>query len=242
MVKYEGNPQEFVLKKLAKPDINNFKVTKEQFADYMAIAKKIDSDYVLKCDGVLLLESLQYPRMELSARQHLKGQRIKDKDNHTKKILKGVASMRPEQVLHTMSGVLEGLHYLHTTTNICHGGLSTSNVLITKVKKKPSTWKVRLCDYNLCALGVRSHSHKLRYWPPATSIQDTPRGDLYSCSIMFVELYTGKDPTEGDRTWKEAREKVRSQAKIWEAITCCERYEKYSDLKAQGVLKMIKLK
>ena len=201
MVKYKGNKensqkknQKFVLKKLAKPDINNFRVTKEQFADYMAVAKRIDSDYILKCDGVLLLlGSLQYPQMEISARQHLKGKRIKTNDC-TKWILRGSGSMRPEQVLHTMRGVLEGLHYLHTTTKICHGGLSTSNVLITKIAdRKVSTWKVRLCDYNLRALGIESYSHKLRYLPP-TSIQDSHRGDLYSCSIMFVELYTGRTP------------------------------------------------
>ena len=107
--------------------------------------------------------------------------------NHTIKDPKsGYGSMTPEQVLHTMRGVLEGLHYLHTTTKICHGGLSTSNVLITKVAaRKVSTWKVCLCDYNLRSLGIESHSHKLRYLPPTTSIQNTPRGDLYSCSIML---------------------------------------------------------
>ena len=221
--------------------IDTEKPTKMQFEDYMRVAKAISHDHVISCDGVLLLESIQLPLMELSVRQHLKGKRVKDaKGNKQKTIIKGFGSMTDNQVTHIMKCVLKGLTYLHTTAGIAHGGLSTSNILISKNKKSRVTaWSVHLCDYNLTALGVDSYSHKARYLPP-TSVRGTPRGDLYSCSIMSVEMLTGKDHLTTDKkkkeTWTKARNEVRQQSrKIWDAVKHCEDLEAHETISANAV-------
>ena len=222
--------------------INTEKPTREQFQDYMAVAKAISHDHVMSCDGVLLMESIQLPLMELSVRQHLKGKRIKDaKTNKQKTVVKGFGSMTDDQVSHVMKCVLKGLNYLHTTARVPHGGLSTSNVLISKNKKSRATaWTIRLCDYNLGALQIESHSHKARYLPPA-AVQGKERGDVYSCSVMFVEMLTGKDHSTADKKkkeiWSKARVEVRQQSrKIWEAVKLCENIETHERLSANAVL------
>lgn len=220
------------------------KPTREQFEDYMRVAKAISHDHVISCDGVLLLESIQLPLMEFSIRQHLKGKRIKEaKSNKQKTVFKGFGSMTDNQVTHIMKCVLKGLNYLHTTAGIAHGGLSTSNVLISKNKKSRVTaWDIRLCDYNLQALGIESHSHHSRYLPPS-AVQGKPRGDLYSCSIMFVEMLTGKDNSTDKKkqvTWAKARNEVRKQSrKIWEAIKCCESIDTHETLCPLDVLNIL---
>lgn len=230
---YEGDKQVALWKPVR---LDTEKPTRDQFEDYMQVAKAISHDHVIPCDGVLLLESIQLPLMEFSVRQHLKGKRLKDaKSNKTKQVFKGFGSMTDDQVTHIMKCVLKGLNYLHTTAGIAHGGLSTSNVLISKNKKtRVTAWHVRLCDYNLRALGIKSHSHKERYSPPS-AVQGKPRGDLYSCSVMFVEMLTGKDNSTSDKkkqaAWVKATKEVRQQSrKIWEAIKCCENIDTHETL------------
>ena len=222
--------------------INTEKPTREQFGDYMAVSRKISHDHLISCDGVLLMESIQLPLMELSVRQQLKGKRIKDgKSNKQKTVIKGYGSMTDDQVSHVMKCVLKGLSYLHTTAGIAHGGMSTSNVLISKNKKSRATaWSVKLCDYNLTALGIDSHSNGSRYLPPSAA-RGKPRGDLYSCGIMFVEMLTGKDHSTTDKkkkeSWTKARTEVRQQSrKIWDAVKLCENIEVHENLSASGVL------
>ena len=218
------------------------KPTREQFEDYLRVAKAISHDHVISCDGVLLMESIQLPLMELSVRQHLKGKRIKDaKGNKQKTVIKGFGSMTDNQVTHVMKCVLKGLNYLHTTAGIAHRGLSTSNILISKKKKSRVTaWDIRLCDYNLRTLDIESYSHKQRYLPPA-GVKGTPRGDLYSCSVMFVEMLTGKDCCTTDKKkkeiWAKARTEVRQQSrKIWEAVKICEGIDTHETLSANDVI------
>lgn len=239
---YEGD-KDVALWKPVRLDTE--KPTRDQFEDYMRVAKAISHDHVIPCDGVLLLESIQLPLMEFSVRQHLKGKRIKDaKSNKTKQVFKGFGSMTDDQVSHIMKCVLKGLNYLHTTVSIAHGGLSTSNILISKNKKNRVTaWDVRLCDYNLQALGIKSHSHNERYSPPS-AVQAKPRGDLYSCSVMFVEMLTGKDNSTNDKkkqaAWAKARSVVRKQSgKIWEAIKCCESIDTHETLSPLDVHNLI---
>ena len=239
VAKYEDGRQVALWKPVR---INTEKPTRAQFEDYFTVAKAISHDHVLSCDGVLLLESIQLPLMELSVRQHLKGKRIKDaKTNKQKTVIKGFGSMTDNQVSHVMKCVLKGLNYLHTTTSIAHGGLSTSNVLISKNKKSRATaWSVKLCDYNLSALEIESHSHKARYLPP-TAVRGSQRGDLHSCGIMFVEMLTGKDHSEADKKkkeiWAKARTEVKQQSrKMWEAVKLCENLEVHESLSATAVL------
>ena len=239
---YNSGAKQVALWKPVRMDTE--KPTREQFEDYMRVAKDISHDHVIPCDGVLLLESIQLPLMECSIRQHLKGKRIKDaKGNKQKTVLKGFGLMRDDQVMHIMKCVFEGLHYLHMTAGIAHGGLSTSNVLISKNKKSRVTaWDVRLCDYNLQALGIESYSHKARYLPPS-SVKDPQRGDLYSCSIMTVEMMTGKDNCTTDKKkkdiWAKAKAVVRQKSpKIWDVVKHCESLDAHAGLSAQAVLRL----
>jgi serine/threonine protein kinase len=199
---------------LWKPmNINTEKPTRKQFEDYMTVGKAISHDHVISCDGVLLLESIQLPLMEESVRQHLKGRRVKDTaTNKKKEIHNGFGSMHDAQVTHIMKCVLKGLNYLHTTAGIPHRGLSTSNVILSKNGKARAThWSVRLCDYNLGALGIESHSHANRCLPPS-DVQGKLRGDLFSCSVMFVEMLTGKDRKQ-KKSWASARTRVKQDSK-----------------------------
>ena len=225
--------------------VDTEKPTLEQFADYMAVARRISHDHVMSCDGVLLMESIQLPLMELSVRQHLKGKRVKDsKTNKQKTVIKGFGSMTDDQVSHVIKCILKGLNYLHTTAGIAHAGLSTSNVLISKNKKsRASAWSVRLCDYNLSALGIESHSNGARYLPPV-AVRGKPRGDLYSCGIMCIEMLTGKDNSTTDKkkkeAWSKARGEVRQQSrKIWEVVKLCENIETHDNLSPGAVLSVL---
>ena len=229
--------KEVALKKPVK--ISTDRPTRAEFQAFMETASKLSHPNILPCEGVMLLESIQMPVMEFSVRQYMKGKRIKDAANRRKTVLKGFGSLRDTQVIHIMKCVLEGLHYLHTTADIAHGGLSTSNVLINK--KGLKDWVVKLCDCNVAALGIESHSHaKLCGGAPA-SVEGTPRGDLYSCSVMFVEMSTGKDRVLDDKKkkkdWDSARSEVkRKYSKIWKAVAHCEDCSKHSELTAQIVL------
>jgi len=229
--------REVALKKPVK--LTGERPTKAEFQAFMETAQRISHPNILSYEGVLLLESIQMPIMELSVRQYMRGKRIKDAANRRKTVFMGFGSLRDYQVIHIMKCVLEGLHYLHTTAGIAHGGLSTSNVLIN-VTGKGLEWEVRLSDYNLLALGIESQSHKF-YGGAPSSMEGTPRGDLYSCSVMFVEMATGKDRILDDKKkkkdWDSARSEVkRKYSKIWKAVAHCEDCSKHSELTAQIVL------
>ena len=195
---------------------------------------------ILPYDGVLQFVLLQMPLMEMSVRQHLKGKRVKTAENTKKIISRGFGSMQEKTVTHVMGCVLRGLEFLHScniihgglSTSIVHSGLSTSNVLINKTGKKP--WEVRLTDYNLSALGIESVSHKERC-PAPKELEGSARGDLFSCSFMFVEMMTGRDWKKTNE-WERGRKDVKSKyAKIWKAITRCEDYTHHAKLTADDV-------
>ena len=233
--------REVALKKPVK--LTGERPTKAEFQAFMETAQRISHPNILPYEGVLLLESIQMPIMEISVRQYLWGKRVKNHaTNRRKMVFKGFGSILESHVTHIMKCVLEGLHYLHTTAGIAHGGLSTSNVLIN-MKGKGLEWEVRLSDYNLLALGIESHSHKF-YGGAPSSVEGTPRGDLYSCSVMFVEMLTGKDRIFDDKKkkkdWDSARAEVkRKYSKIWKAVTHCEDYSEYPELTAREVLRFL---
>ena len=180
--------------------------------------------------GVLQVVSVQMPLLEMSVRQHLKGKRVKTAENKKKTISRGFGSMQEKTMTYVMGCVLYGLEYLHSC-NIVHVGLSTSNVLINKTGKKP--WEVQLNDYNLSALGIESVSHKGRCQAPE-ELDGSARGDLLSCSFMFVEMMTGRDLKKDE--WGRGREEVKNKyAKIWKGITHCEDYTHYDKLTADDV-------
>ena len=188
--------------------------------------------YILCYDGVLQFELLQMPLMEMSVRQHMKGKKVKTAQNKKKTIFGGFGSMQEKDVVHVMKCVLSGLNYLHAW-NAVHGGLSTSNVLLNKEGKE--LWEVKLNDYNLCTLGIESVSHKARC-PVPEELKGSARGDLFSCSFMFVEMMTGRDWKKKEQ-WERGRESVKNDhAKMWKAITRCEDYIHYTNLTADDVL------
>ena len=219
---------------LKKPiKLNMETPSRKEFRSFANFAAQMffPDPYVLCYDGVLQYEFLQMPLMEMSVRQHLKGKRVKTAENKKKTISRGFGSMQEKTVTHVMGCVLRGLEYLHSS-NIAHGGLSTSNVLINKMGKKP--WEVQLSDYNLSALGIESVSHKVRC-PAPEELEGSARGDLFSCSFMFVEMMTGRDLKKKDE-WERGREEMKSKyAKIWKAITRCEDYTHYDKLSADDV-------
>ena len=219
------------LKKPIKPNMET--PSREEFEAFAQFAAEwIDTHpCILPYDGVLQFVLLQMPLMEMSVRQHLKGKRVKTAENKKKTISRGFGSMQEKTVTHVMGCVLRGLEYLHSC-NIVHGGLSTSNVLINKMGKKP--WEVRLTDYNLSALGIESVSHKERC-PAPKELEGSARGDLFSCSFMFVEMMTGRDLKKKDE-WERGRKDVKKKyAKIWKAITRCEDYTHRAKLTADNV-------
>ena len=220
---------------MGKPSKKEFKA----FAEFAAGPFFFFSDPSILCyDGVLQFEFLQMPLMEMSVRQHLKGKRVKTAENKKKTIVKGFGSMQEKTVTHVMECVLRGLKYLHYC-NIVHGGLSTSNVLINEKGKEP--WEVKLNDYNLSSLGIESVSHKERC-PAPEELEGSARGDLFSCSFMFVEMLTGRDLKKKEQ-WERGREDVKSKyAKIWKAITCCEDYIHHDKLTADDVQGYISVK
>ena len=128
---------------MEKPSRTEFKA----FAEFAVEMLKFSSDPSILCyDGVLQYELLQMPLMEMSVRQHLKGKRVKTAENKKKTISRGFGSMQEKTVTHVMKCVLSGLQYLHSS-NVVHGGLSTSNVLINT--KGQEQWEVKLNDYSL---------------------------------------------------------------------------------------------
>ena len=65
-------------------------------------------------------------------------------------------------------------------------------------------------------------------------MEGTPQGDLYSCSVMIIEILGGKDHILDDK--KIGIVPCRKVSKIWKAVTHCEDCSKHSELTAQEAL------
>ncbi|XP_030440100.2 probably inactive leucine-rich repeat receptor-like protein kinase IMK2 [Syzygium oleosum] len=97
-------------------------------------------------------------------------------------------------------GVSRGLHHLHTQENIVHGNLTSTNILLDQ-RTVP-----HIADYGLSRLMTSSASTTvvatagaIGYAAPelAKTKKPTAKTDVYSLGVVFLELLTGKSPSEG---------------------------------------------
>ena len=142
-------------------------------------------------------------RLEMSLRQHLEGKTVireQQKNGVVKRKPvkeRGCGNMQPKDVKHVALLVAKGLQYLHGK-GISHDGISTSNILLNKGNKGNVTiQEVRLVDYQLELLGIKSQSHasnKAAYLPPTNSVcsDNRQRADLYSFGVVMVYMYLGE--------------------------------------------------
>ena len=189
-VTYEDGNQA-ALKKLTKRQ--HKPPSREEFEDYVLFSRGLDPQYALRCEGVLLPDSLKMPLMECSVRQYMKGKKWGE-GRKAKQVRKGYGNMRQVQVRHVALSVCKGLKHLHEEKKAAHGSISSSNVLLSKVAGKPEDWVVLLVDYALKRLDIASQSHA-RYAPQDPSV-DEKRADLYSLGNMIIEMFMGKLETK----------------------------------------------
>lgn len=175
-----------VMKKQHKPP------SREEFADYVQFSRKLDPQFVLRCKGAILPDSLKMPLMECSVWQHLKGKKHGE-GRKAKWVHRGFGNMRQAQVRHVALSVCKGLNYLHKDKNAAHGSISSSNVLLDKVAGKAEDWVVLLADYALKRLDIASQSHTK--YAPDPSV-DEKRADLYSLGNMIIEMFMGRLETK----------------------------------------------
>lgn len=97
-------------------------------------------------------------------------------------------------------GVARGLHHLHNQENIVHGNLTSTNILLDH-RTVP-----HIADYGLSRLMTTSASTTvvatagaIGYAAPelAKTKKPTAKTDVYSLGVVFLELLTGKSPSEG---------------------------------------------
>ncbi|XP_027098208.1 probable inactive receptor kinase At1g48480 [Coffea arabica] len=90
-------------------------------------------------------------------------------------------------------GVARAIHYLHTTgSNICHGNIRSSNVLLT------DTLDARLSEFGIVRLISPEHKPDLINGYRAPEVRNahevSQKSDVYSFGVLLLELLTGIKP------------------------------------------------
>ncbi|GAB2279641.1 hypothetical protein Dimus_014285 [Dionaea muscipula] len=94
--------------------------------------------------------------------------------------------------------VAQGLAYIHQASNLVHGNLKATNVLLG------SDFEACITDYCLAPLVISSSNSNddpasARYLAPETrksSTSPTAKSDVYSFGVLLLELLSGKSPSE----------------------------------------------
>ena len=224
--------------------------TEEEFRCFMEMCRPLEHEHILHYNGVYFLESLEMRRLSMSLRQHLEGKNVireQQKSGVVKRKAdkeRGCGSMQPKDVRNVALLVAKGLKYLHGR-DVSHDGISTSNILLGKAGT--AIKEVRLVDYQLELLGIKSQSHvssKAAYLPPTNSVSTDKRqcADLYSFGVVMVYMYLGepkKNKTAAEDLEKkiEKFKKDKEMQKVWhDVVDKCLDIEHYASLTATDIV------
>ncbi|KAH9617227.1 hypothetical protein KSS87_004174 [Heliosperma pusillum] len=108
----------------------------------------------------------------------------------------GRASLDWDNRMKIAIGTARGLSYLHTSTNLIHGNIKSSNVLLGS-NNEPA-----VSDFGLSPLfshnSASSTNRIAGYRAPEVveTRKPTPKSDVYSFGVLLLELLTGKSPNQ----------------------------------------------
>ncbi|KAK9706096.1 hypothetical protein RND81_07G104000 [Saponaria officinalis] len=107
----------------------------------------------------------------------------------------GRASLDWDNRMKIAIGTARGLAYLHTSNNVVHGNIKSSNVLL-RPNNEPA-----VSDFGLSALFSPNSTATSRiagYRAPEVveTRKPTPKSDVYSFGVLLLELLTGKSPNQ----------------------------------------------
>ncbi|KAJ6567166.1 kinase-like domain-containing protein [Mycena vulgaris] len=109
------------------------------------------------------------------------------------------ATIHPGPLLHD---IVTALHYLHTEANMYHGDLKGDNILVS------ASGRGFLADFGFSVLVSSSFSLSISHpvggtplWMAPEKLAgqgDSAAADVYSFAMLILELFTRKDPFEGE--------------------------------------------
>ncbi|CAJ1959518.1 unnamed protein product [Cylindrotheca closterium] len=105
-------------------------------------------------------------------------------------------SLEPEQLLSMLQDVAQGLRFLHTAKpKIIHTDLKAKNVLVD------SNFKAKLSNISLPSIS-KSEAVGTPFWMAPELLSgtsgNTTKSDIYSYGILIYEVYSGRQPYQGE--------------------------------------------